>query len=198
MNVAGTVPYPWPYDSALDAGATALLICGAQRQFVEASQGVEPVRLAIANLARSVTSRGGSVLASHHLSPTTTRTRSFALSVADDPRSHLDQLVTAELADVRVVTCAGYDAFYGSSLEAVLRARSIRCLVVVGFAAEIVVDSTLRSANDRGFECLVVSDAVAPIDPDLLKHALASVTMSGGIFGALGTSDAVLAALAST
>ena len=48
--------------------------------------------------------------------------------------------------------------------------------------------STLRSANDQGYECLLLTDACAPLDPDTTSAALSMVTMSGGIFGALGLS----------
>ncbi len=53
----------------------------------------------------------------------------------------------------------------------------------------------MRSANDRGYECLLVVDACAPLDPDLVAPATSMVEMSGGIFGAIGTTDPVLAAL---
>ncbi len=68
-------------------------------------------------------------------------------------------------------------------------------MLLAGFASELLLDSTLRSANDRGYECLTLSDAVAPFDPDVGERALASITMSGGIFGAVGTTAAVLDAL---
>jgi nicotinamidase-related amidase len=67
---------------------------------------------------------------------------------------------------------------------------------MAGYGAEATVDSTLRSANDRGYECLVLTDAVAPFHDALGARALASVTMSGGIFGAIGTSADLLGALA--
>jgi nicotinamidase-related amidase len=67
--------------------------------------------------------------------------------------------------------------------------------VFVGYGAEAAVDSTLRSANDRGYECLTLIDAVAPFDPDTGRHALSSITMSGGIFGAIATTDAFIDAL---
>jgi nicotinamidase-related amidase len=57
------------------------------------------------------------------------------------------------------------------------------------------VHSTLRSANDTGYECLLVADACSAHDPALVASSISSVEMSGGIFGAIGTTDAVLAAL---
>jgi nicotinamidase-related amidase len=50
----------------------------------------------------------------------------------------------------------------------------------------------MRAANDRGYECLLVEDAVCSYDEDLTAAALSSIQMSGGIFGAVGTTDAVI------
>ena len=61
-----------------------------------------------------------------------------------------------------------------------------------GLGAEITVDSTLRSANDRGYECLALTDACAPLDPSSAPTRCSSIDMSGGIFGAVGTTSAVL------
>jgi nicotinamidase-related amidase len=97
--------------------------------------------------------------------------------------------------DDLVVTAAGHDGFCGSDLDLALRARGIELIVAVGMAAEVAVSSTVRSANDRGYECLTLSDAVAPLDPATGERELCSVTMSGGIFGAVGTSDAFLATI---
>jgi nicotinamidase-related amidase len=97
-----------------------------------------------------------------------------------------------------IVDAAGVDGFHGSALDDVLRARGIDHLVLGGFGYEAAVDSTMRSANDRGYECLVLVDAVAPFDEDLGARALASVTMSGGIFGAVGSSADLLHALTRT
>jgi nicotinamidase-related amidase len=93
------------------------------------------------------------------------------------------------------VHAAGIDGFYGSDLDARLRAAGRTQLLVCGHGLEGPVHSTLRSANDRGLECLLVVDACSPLQPDLVAGATSSVCMSGGIFGAVGRTDAVLAAL---
>jgi nicotinamidase-related amidase len=66
---------------------------------------------------------------------------------------------------------------------------------VCGLGAETAVDCTVRSANDRGFECLTLTDAVAPHDPALAARTHHSITMSGGIFGAIGTTTDLLTAM---
>ena len=68
-------------------------------------------------------------------------------------------------------------------------------LLVCGLGLEGPVHSTLRSANDRGLECLLVIDACAPVDGALADAAVRIIEMSGGIFGAVATSEAVLTAL---
>jgi nicotinamidase-related amidase len=94
-----------------------------------------------------------------------------------------------------VVDTSGLNGFQGSELDALLRGLGRDHLLFGGFCAEITLDTTLRGANDRGYECLVVTDGCAFADPVLGRHALSSVTMSGGIFGALGTTEAVVGAL---
>jgi nicotinamidase-related amidase len=94
------------------------------------------------------------------------------------------------------VTAAGIDAFYGGPLGAVLRRDGRNHLLVAGHGLEGPVHSTLRSANDRGFECLLVADASSPLTRDCAGAASSTVCMSGGIFGAVGDAGEVLAALA--
>ena len=94
-----------------------------------------------------------------------------------------------------VVSAVGIDGFYGGPLDAVLRAGRRDQLLLVGLGLETTVHSTMRSANDRGYECLLVVDACAPLDPEVVPNAISMVEMSGGIFGAVGTTNNVLAAL---
>jgi nicotinamidase-related amidase len=94
------------------------------------------------------------------------------------------------------VGAIGLAGTYGSLLEHHLRAAGIDRVVLGGFASELTVDTTVRALNDQGFECLTLVDGCAPIDPATGEHALSSVTMSGGIFGAIGSSADLLAALA--
>ena len=83
---------------------------------------------------------------------------------------------------------AGYGTWKSPLTAARATAGALRFdhLVLAGYASEVTVDSTVRTLNDRGFECLVLSDGCAPLDADLGARALRSLTMSGGIFGAHG------------
>jgi nicotinamidase-related amidase len=94
------------------------------------------------------------------------------------------------------VRARGWDGFYDSGLDAVLRRHHVDRLLLVGDCLETGVHSTLRSANDRGYECLLVADACTAAEPSLAAPALSMIEMSGGIFGAVGHAADVLRALA--
>jgi hypothetical protein len=93
------------------------------------------------------------------------------------------------------VTAPGWDGFTGTGLDQILRRSRIDCLILVGNCLETGIHSTMRSANDRGYECLLVADACEPGDPDLVAAALSMIEMSGGIFGAVANSADVVGAL---
>jgi nicotinamidase-related amidase len=93
------------------------------------------------------------------------------------------------------ISSAGVDGFFGSDLDATLRRLGREQLLMTGHFLETAVHSTLRSANDRGYECLTVSDACLSADAQTAGGALSSIQMSGGIFGAVGLSTAVIVAL---
>jgi nicotinamidase-related amidase len=188
-----TVPYPWPYDGTLEPRRLALVVAGAQAAWAARSSRAAEVATVLLTVAGAMREIGARVVVVRHAAVPGRRPRPVPPPAGDagwrlafDPRP----------TDL-VVDATGIDGFHGGPLDGVLRAHGIDHLVLGGFGHEAAVDSTLRSANDRGYECLVLSDAVAPFDDDLGAHALSSVTMSGGIFGAVGTSTALLAALAS-
>jgi biuret amidohydrolase len=97
-----------------------------------------------------------------------------------------------------VVDKPGKGAFFATDLEALLKNRGIRQLIVCGVTTEVCVNTTVREANDRGFDCLVPEDCVASYFPAFQKAALEMIKAQGGIFGWVGKSRAVIAALART
>ena len=94
-----------------------------------------------------------------------------------------------------VIDKPGKGAFYATDLDAILKSRSISQLIVCGVTTEVCVNTTVREANDRGYDCLVLEDCVGSYFPDLHQAALAMVKAQGGIFGWVGTSAAVVRAL---
>jgi nicotinamidase-related amidase len=90
-----------------------------------------------------------------------------------------------------VIDKPGYSAFEHTTLQQVLTTRAIETLVITGITTEVCVNSTLRSAADRGYRCITVADACASGDPALHSAALAMIGVEGGIFGEVATTAAV-------
>jgi biuret amidohydrolase len=97
-----------------------------------------------------------------------------------------------------VVDKPGKGSFYATDLELILRDRGIKSLLVAGVTAEVCVQTTVREANDRGFECLVLSDCIASYFPEFYEMTLRMVKAQGGIFGWVSSSDALLASLSTS
>ncbi|KAH8070963.1 isochorismatase-like protein [Aureococcus anophagefferens] len=102
----------------------------------------------------------------------------------------------APAAGELVVHKPGKGAFYGTTLERDLRAAGVTHLVVTGVTTEVCVQSTLREANDRGFDCLLVEDATESYFPAFKRATLDMVVAQGGIVGWTATAGDVAAALA--
>jgi nicotinamidase-related amidase len=217
--VARTTPYPWPWDGGCSGDRLALVVVGwdiGWRSRVAPSVAAA-AEDAVGELVTRVAAAGGLVVAVLHPRPPRSADVDANAGVpsaaevtalgapvtasggpAPDPGlwiSRQGEISRAQNGSVRQVTSAGVDGFHGSGLDAALRVAGVTHLLVAGHGLEGPVHSTLRSANDRGYECLLVVDACSPLVPDLAGAARSMVEMSGGIFGAVGTTADVLAAL---
>jgi nicotinamidase-related amidase len=95
-----------------------------------------------------------------------------------------------------VVDKPGKGAFYATDLASMLQNRGIRQLVVCGVTTEVCVNTTVREANDRGYDCLVLEDCVGSYFPEFQEMGLKMIKAQGGIFGWVTHSSNILAALA--
>jgi nicotinamidase-related amidase len=213
---------PYPFD--LELGRCALLIIDMQRDFLEPGgfgaalgndvamlrRAIEPTRRVLA-LARDrrmlvVHTREGHRPDLADL-PAAKRERGrFATRIGDlGPMGRI--LVRGEpghdiipeltpLPGEPVVDKPGKGAFYATDLDAMLRNRGIAQLIVCGVTTEVCVNTTVREANDRGFDCLVLEDCVASYFAGFQEAGIEMIKAQGGIFGWVAPSAAVLAAFA--
>ena len=200
-------PYPFP----LNTSAAALLIIDMQRDFLEPGgfgaalgNNVDLLRRTIApnqRLLAAWRAIGGTVIHTregHHpdladLPPSKKLRARGAITIGDTGpmgrilvRGDPGHDIIPELAprpDEPIIDKPGKGAFFATDLGATLIHRGIHQLVVTGVTTEVCVQSTVREANDRGFDCLVVADCCASYFPDFHEAALQMITAQGGIFG---------------
>jgi nicotinamidase-related amidase len=94
-----------------------------------------------------------------------------------------------------VIDKPGKGAFYATGLQELLDAAGITSLIVTGVTTEVCVHTTVREANDRGFDCLVLSDCVGSYFPEFQRVGLQMVSAQGGIFGWVTDSSSLLPVL---
>jgi nicotinamidase-related amidase len=95
-----------------------------------------------------------------------------------------------------IIDKPGKGAFANTDFELLLRNRGVTSLVIAGVTTDVCVSTTMREANDRGFDCLLIEDATAAAEDELKVSTIESVKMEGGIFGAVGKVAEVLQAIA--
>lgn len=164
-----TSPYPWPYDAPLDPRRLALVVVGAQGWWAACTVDPGGALETVERTAKVVRDAGGSVVVVR--------------------RAGADELLLEPAPGDLVVDCTGMSGFSGGPLDQRLRALGCDHLAVGGLGLESAVYSTLGGANDRGYECLTLADGTAPHDRAVAERALSSITMSGGIFGAIGAAS---------
>lgn len=177
-HVPDTEPYAWPWDGRLAGDDLVLVVTGWDSVWGTAvgPERTEAALHVVHTLAVAVERVGGTVVAVHH-----------ALSDGATP--------LAEPHGGMLVGAAGIDACFGSPLEPILRRHGRSQVLLAGLGLETTVHSTMRSLNDRGYECLLVTEACAPVLDELVAGSLHQIRMSGGIFGAVGALAPLLATL---
>jgi nicotinamidase-related amidase len=212
-----------PYDFVCDPATTALLVIDMQRDFLERGGFGEMLGNDVTRLQRAVAPTRRVLDAFRAAGRTVIHTREgHRPDLTDCPpskraRGHLSVgigdagpmgriLVRGErghdiVDELRprsgepVIDKPGKGAFYATDLEAVLRGLGIESLVVTGVTTEVCVQTTMREANDRGYECLVLEDCVASYFPEFHDAALAMIKAQGAIVGWVSRSERLLARL---
>ena len=212
-----------PYEFELDPRTTALLMIDFQCDFVEPGGFGEALGNDVSRLRRAVAparqvlerARAAGMLVVHTREghrpdladcPPAKKARGRLKAGIGDPgpmgrilvRGEPGHGIVKELAPAPgepVVDKPGKGAFYATDLHAILANRNIARLIVCGVTTEVCVHTTVREANDRGYDCLVLEDCVASYFPELHAAALAMVKAQGGIFGWVSDSRRLLAAL---
>ncbi len=104
----------------------------------------------------------------------------------------------APLSGETIIEKPGKGAFYNTNLEFLLKTNAVSHLMIAGVTTEVCVQTTMREANDRGYECLLVEDATESYFPEFKLATLEMVRAQGGIVGWTATADQVVTALKAT
>jgi nicotinamidase-related amidase len=94
-----------------------------------------------------------------------------------------------------VIDKPGKGSFYGTDLDMLLHRNGIQNIVLAGITTDVCVHTTMREANDRGYECLLLSDCTGATDYRNYLAALEMIKMQGGVFGAVSNSKSFIAAI---
>jgi nicotinamidase-related amidase len=216
--------YPWPYDAPAEAGATALLVIDMQRDLLDPNGwfaltggNASPLAAVVPGVERSVAlSRAAGIAVFYTVEAhrgdlsdvpanKAWRSRRLGRAIGDDGPlgRHLvqgeagAQIVDAlkPAPDEPIVCKSAKSAFIGTDLDHLLRRRGVRNLVLAGVLTDGAVQCTLRDANDRGYECLLLSDATASDHQRHHDDQIHTLALAGGHYGSISIVETFAAAL---